>query len=546
MLEKDSGSTRASPALLGLCVAALVAGSGGPARANPDLYDSQEQARIAREMPAAADLLHRAQGAMGAGQPATAEALLARARALVPRSALPARRHCEALAALGRKQEAIAACDRARMLGGSPADMRATVAAYLAGAAAPTVEDVGQAMHYAELAREREPDLHFGAAGRCDLARKLGDGHMLRACLAELQRVAPDHEETRRALAAAAAGPPWRLLVGLGVLALAGLATLAHALWRALKLRQRVAPRPADAPVALLALAALFLAGARAQAAPAAGGAAAPAAGGRIERSQLSDFEIDDADPERTVPTPEKIAADPLQFGYLLQDLIDRADAATRSGDHAAAIRYYRAVVKAVPDRSVGLAKLCAAYEANGERDNAIKACGVALTKPGVKLEDHVRFVRLMLGTGGVLGGPQRNIVQSAIGHLRRQPGGLLPAEQLQCELALELGDTPMLQTCSAALAVAAPADARTVFFQWALAVRTGDSDGAGRLVARAREIGMAPDSLRQMEAVAVRSHPLRRWGLPVLLLMMAAVAVVAAGLLARGALRRRAAAPIA
>jgi hypothetical protein len=72
---------------------------------------------------------------------------------------------------------------------------------------------------------------------------------------------------------------------------------------------------------------------------------------------------IDEHDPEASVPTPEQAMRNPLEMGYLLMDLIARAEAATQRGDHAAAVRYHRAIVKAVPARALAHANLCRAQE---------------------------------------------------------------------------------------------------------------------------------------------------------------------------------------
>src|SRR5690349_6017232 len=77
-----------------------------------------------------------------------------------------------------------------------------------------------------------------------------------------------------------------------------------------------------------------------------------------------SKFSIDDAHPERSLPTPEQAMKNPIEMGYLMMDLIARAEAASQRGDHGVAVRYYSAVARAVPDRSISFSKLCTAYEA--------------------------------------------------------------------------------------------------------------------------------------------------------------------------------------
>jgi tetratricopeptide (TPR) repeat protein len=517
-------------------IAALsVAAISGEARAAAaDPLEDVDHARLLSETPAADEAVRQGEAAVRSGDPARAAALFARARELAPRSPLPARRHCTVLAMLGRQQEALDACDKARMNGGSAADMRATVSAYLARPGAPTANELSRAMHYAGLSQQREPTLRYGAESRCDIARKIGDAHMLRACLADLQRLAPEHEETARMLASAAGGTPWRLWLGLAAIALLSLGTLAHALRRTIKLRPPRQKQAGPAPVVVaLVLGAMLPA--------AAGRARAAEAPARPERAELSEYAIDDANPEASVPSQEKANSNPIQFGYLIQDLLDRADAATKRKDHAAAVRYYRAIVKAVPDKSVGLAKLCQAYEANGEIDTALKACGVALTKDGVTVDDHLRFARLMLGRPGALTKEEGGLLQSTISHLRRQPGGQARAEQLQCDLALKVGDGPMLEACASTLGKLAPDDPRTIGYQWALALQQRDRDQARLLLERARRAGVSAQGIAAMEALAAaRPGVMGRWGLPLMLVLLAAC-LVAAVVLGRGVLKRRA-----
>src|SRR5262245_24065672 len=65
-------------------------------------------------------------------------------------------------------------------------------------------------------------------------------------------------------------------------------------------------------------------------------------------------FPIDADNPEARIPTAKQRDRNPLEYGYFLQDLIEGAEQARRAGDHAAVVGYYRAVVKAVPDRAKG------------------------------------------------------------------------------------------------------------------------------------------------------------------------------------------------
>ena len=61
----------------------------------------------------------------------------------------------------------------------------------------------------------------------------------------------------------------------------------------------------------------------------------------------------------------------------------------------------FGALAKAVPDRSVSYGKMCAAYEALGERDHGLESCRDALGRQGVRVEDFSRYVRLLLDHQG-------------------------------------------------------------------------------------------------------------------------------------------------
>jgi len=230
-------------------------------------------------------------------------------------------------------------------------------------------------------------------------------------------------------------------------------------------------------------------------------------------------FAIDDADPESHVPTPEQAMRAPLQMGYWTMLVAERAEAAMKKGEHASAIRYYRALANAVPDRSISHTSLCKAYEAQGDWANAVASCKAALGKAGVKLDDHTRFVRVLLARPGTLGARDVADADAVIAHIEqalRSAGagadaqGATPARvsrsaallphQLRCELALRLEDGKRLGTCSAALQKLAPGDARTVTFQWALALTKKDFAEAQRLVTSARRAKLPDDALAAME----------------------------------------------
>jgi hypothetical protein len=108
-------------------------------------------------------------------------------------------------------------------------------------------------------------------------------------------------------------------------------------------------------------------------------------------------FQIDDADPESSVPTPEQAMKSPLKMGYYIMLLIERGQKAEERGELDTAIKFYRALAKTAPDRSTGHAELCRAYEKRGDIDAAIESCRVVLGLGGVRVQDHLHFVSLLL-----------------------------------------------------------------------------------------------------------------------------------------------------
>jgi tetratricopeptide (TPR) repeat protein len=211
-------------------------------------------------------------------------------------------------------------------------------------------------------------------------------------------------------------------------------------------------------------------------------------------------FHINHADPESTVPTDAEKNAKPLEFGYYLQDLIAFAMAADKSGDHLGAARYYRAFAKAVPDESIAFQKLCESLQKAGQREQAMAACRDALGRPGIDVNDYARYATLVLAKQGALTDDELEDLNTIVEHLRKDPGTRTAGIHIQCELAMHNSDVSLLQQCSGELAATAPNDPKTISFQWAAAMRAGNGAEARRLVQRARVNGMKPAGLQKME----------------------------------------------
>lgn len=230
----------------------------------------------------------------------------------------------------------------------------------------------------------------------------------------------------------------------------------------------------------------------------------------------LGQHAIDEQHPEDSVPTPEQALRNPLEMGYFLMDLIARADAATARGDHSAAVRYYRAMAKAVPERATAFSKLCQSYEALGDLTSARESCQKALGRSGVTTQDYARWVRLTLRQPGAPSASDVTEIDSVIGHLDTElaalPEGKLLAAELGCELAAKLEDEARLTRCTKQLAAVAPDDPRTFTYRWALALQKGELDVAEQTLVAARAKGFPEAALLGMHEKIAQARQKPTW----------------------------------
>ncbi|MET0594679.1 MAG: hypothetical protein ABW133_18405 [Polyangiaceae bacterium] len=241
---------------------------------------------------------------------------------------------------------------------------------------------------------------------------------------------------------------------------------------------------------------------------PTAGASAEGNQGMGLDGDGLSRFKINDSDPEKSVPSNKERDGDPLQFGYHLMDLAEKGGVAAKKGDHRAAVKYFAALAKAVPDRSISFTKMCTSYEALGEWDHAVEACRSALGLEGVTVADSVHFVNLMLAKKGALTAAQVEDVASVVDHLRSDPSTRAVADDLDCDIGLRLEDVKRLETCATALAAIAPDGPRTLSHQWALAIVRKDYAEARNVIARAKNTEMPAAGIEQMEAATAAAEP--------------------------------------
>lgn len=439
---------------------------------------------VGRDFPAALETFKRADAAAVAGRAEEALTLFEQAARLAPTSPAPPRRTCEILTDLGRADAALQACRTALKYSDLPDEYRAFIGArMIPGKNALTSDELFQALAVASGIASNHPHLNAGHAAMFDIALRLGDRRLMKAALRELERVAPDGYDTARARRIVAGfGPGFLVVAGWLLIALLCAATVARALvrWRA---RPRLLAKAA-LPAAFL----MTVLGAQAQA------QGPPTAG------HLSDFQINDDDPESSIPDRATFRKDPLQFGYLIMDLADRADfAIKRSKDYAAAVRYYKALIKTVPDRAIGYGKVCEVYELAGDRASALPYCRTALLHDGVRSDDYDRFVRLILGGGGTLPDADKAQLLGIIEYLRKSRDSAPDAADIECQLGVRLGDVARLERCTKELATLAPESTNNIGYQWSLAMLKKDRDGARLLLSKAKAAGLDVTGLERM-----------------------------------------------
>jgi tetratricopeptide (TPR) repeat protein len=244
------------------------------------------------------------------------------------------------------------------------------------------------------------------------------------------------------------------------------------------------------------------------------------------KRTQLSTrFTIDPKNPESSVPTEREKDADPLEFGYFLQDLLDRAEAAGNYKQLDVVVAYYRAVAKAVPDVAKGWSKLCEAYENVHMRDKAIRACRYAIERQGSEVGDFQRFVRLEIAKEGPLDPTESAEVAKVLEHLSKTPSLAVTVQRLTCDVAVHDGDVKSLESCSKKLSELQPKDPATLVYRWSLAMKKGEYGEAKRLLAAAKALSIPPESVQRMEEVTsgLRFAGWPKWVIPAALLAIAA-----------------------
>lgn len=477
--------------------------------------------------PQATELLEQGEALAAAGDFAQADALFLQAEREYPIGSLLLRRDCEAKTALGQRNDAIQACSRAIEWARTDPNVRALVRALVDGPTPPTTAELMTALLVTAGAHDRSPGGLTAVAASCDIAERIGDGAMLQRCAEELERIAPNDPATRRAASLLAARcPPWRFWSGWLAIAVAIAATLGDAL------RRLARRRPTRSGVAVAAMLAVALC---ARSGIAADEESIP------KHGWLSKWSVNDDDPADHIPSEKDRNAEPLQFGYWLQDLTWKAQHASRKGDHAAAARYYGALADAVPDRAIGFTLACQEYETLGDLDHAINACGQALVRDGVLVKDYAHFVHLVIAKPGSLGRKETDKLTEVLTHMREDPTSRDFVDDLECEVGVRTSNVAQLRECTAGLAALAPENSRVLSYEWNLAIQEGHFALAKGLIERASAAGMPPEDTARMQEVTATSEKWH-WVRVALVGLALALLLGSAGIAAITVRRRRAA----
>jgi tetratricopeptide (TPR) repeat protein len=462
--------------------------------------DANEVDAIRIRSPKAVDLLERGETLAVGGSLEQADALFKQAEAEYPNGSILWRRDCEVLTVLGRRDEALNACNVATESGRTNVNLRATVRALLTGPTPPKPVNLFIALTLVESRLRRSGRLDPTLAGvACDIAESVGDANMLQECANNLQTLAPDDPATKRAWGLLASRcPPWRFWLGWGTLIALVAATLTHAAARfARRRRSRAA---ASIAASVLACASLMAhEGVAAAQGPPPAQAAAP-------KGALSEWPVNDDDPASSIPNDKERNADPLQFGYWIQDLIMKAEHASKRGNHEQAAKYWEALGIAVPDRAVSFSRLCDEDEASGEYDKAIEACGQALLRDGLTVHDYVHFVHVVLAKPGPVEPKETAALGQVIDHMKSEQAAHDVVNDLECEVGVRTSNVAQLKECTAALSATAPDDPKTISYRWALAVQENRFREAARLIEAARAKGMQPEGIANMERTTADS----------------------------------------
>jgi hypothetical protein len=265
-------------------------------------------------------------------------------------------------------------------------------------------------------------------------------------------------------------------------------------------------------------------------------------------------YTVDDEKPIESIPTPEQRDADPLEFGYFIQDLIARAEGAFEKKEWERSVRYYEALARTIPEAAVSYSRLCVGYAELGKVEIAAANCGRAVQLSGAKVLDHLRFVGLTLKKPAFTI-KDASDVEASLAHLRAHVASKAPPKVLRaeapaapstsaerskedikrdflalrerraladlgareaepkndgalateievfaCKIGIRLRDAARLDRCLGALREQKANEALLLPFEWAVALIRKDQVRAAALMERAKSRGLPPSAIRAMQ----------------------------------------------
>jgi hypothetical protein len=271
-----------------------------------------------------------------------------------------------------------------------------------------------------------------------------------------------------------------------------------------------------------------------------------------------ADFPINDQDPVASIPPAEKRDANPLEFGYWLQDMVLRGETAVREKSWDRAVKYYEALARAVPERAVSFSRLCLAYGELRKVEVAAGNCAKAIQLGGATVIDHFRFANFTLAKSK-LSATEIADIDASLAHVREhsphakvqrsataaspespspnegvenvkekllklraksaalKTGEALPTtnaedatagaplnlpleiEMMACRVAARLEDAKRLTACITALKSVQAPDALILPFEWSAALVAKDLARANQLIDRAKTLGFPAASIQTM-----------------------------------------------
>ena len=418
---------------------------------------------------------------------------------VAPQSALGERARCRTLTELGLGQPAVDACRQAVVHEVTqkdwPEDMLAMVRALMSAKNGPTPEQLFQAITITSSLMRKVPNQPWPYLAECAIASRLGPKNAEHYCDAKFSLWARTNLNYDPMLglrkAQGSRFAMWSVWLVLGMLCVV---TLIHALWSKLRASSRHAVKAAALALPMLVAGWHNVALAQPSRVP--------------TPSDLGTTPINEDDPASSVPSAAQRDRDPLGYAYFVMDISARAERATKHEDYKTAVLYLKALVKAVPNKSIGYSKLCAAYESLQDWSNALEVCRVALGYEGVKDSDYAKYAHLLMEHRAKLTAEEIADLDAIVLQLRSASPPSPAADVVECEVGAKLHDKIRLKRCTANLAARNPVDAVTLSFQWAYAVERGDYNDAKSLLTQLRQTTGNSSAIKRMEDATASALP--------------------------------------